>query len=149
MKLNNLETLKGKTEGKKRIGRGIGSGKGGHTSGKGAKGQKARSGGSKPNLGFEGGQVPLYKRMPRIQGFTVQGKVAPLAVSLSMFNVFKNGDEVTPIMLKEKRMIRTLPKLGIKILSNGDLKKKISFKGFKISASALEKIEKAGAKVLK
>lgn len=149
MKLNNLETLKGKTEARKRVGRGIGSGKGGHTSGKGAKGQKARSGGSKPNLGFEGGQVPLYKRMPQLRGFTVQGKVAPLAISLSIFNAFKDGEIVTPRTLKDKRMIRVLPKLGIKVLSNGDLKKKIALKGFKISASALEKIEKAGAKVLK
>jgi large subunit ribosomal protein L15 len=149
LKLNELEILKGKTGNKKRVGRGIGSGKGGHTSGRGAKGQKARSGGSKPNLGFEGGQVPLYKRMPQLRGFRVHGKVAPVAISLNIFNAFKDGDIVTPRILKEARIIRLLPKLGLKVLSTGELKKKISFKGFKISAAALEKIEKAGAKVLK
>jgi large subunit ribosomal protein L15 len=149
MKLNEMELLKGKTTPKKRVGRGIGSGKGGHTSGKGAKGQKARSGGSKPNLGFEGGQVPLYKRMPRLNGFTVHGKVAPTAVPVSIFNVFEDGEQVTPRILKELRLIRLLPKLGIKVLATGELKKKVVLKGFKISASALQVIEKAGAKVLK
>lgn len=149
MDLTSLEKLKGSNRGKKRIGRGIGCGKGGHTVGRGNKGQKARKGSNKPWLGFEGGQVPLYKRLPRMRGFTVKGKAVIIAVSLSLLNEFKNGAEVTPVSLWQKKLIRTLPKGGVKLLANGDLKKKLTIKGFFTSEAALKKIEKAGSKVIK
>lgn len=149
MKLFNLNKLKGIFKAGKRIGRGIGSGKGGHTVGKGHKGQKARSGSHKPWAGFEGGQVPLYKRLPRLRGFRVQKKARPLAVSLDVFNVFSDNDVITPVTLWESKIIGILPKGGVKILSNGDLSKKLTFKGFTFSSTALKKLEKAGAKVVK
>jgi large subunit ribosomal protein L15 len=149
MDLTKLEKLNSMTRGKKRVGRGIGCGKGGHTSGRGHKGQKARKGNKKPWLGFEGGQVPLYKRLPRMNGFKVKGKVKSLAISLALFNYFENGSEVTPEMLLQKKLISYLPKSGIKVVSNGELDKKVILKGFAFSASALARVEKAGATIVK
>jgi large subunit ribosomal protein L15 len=145
MELHNLKKLK-KDKGKKRVGRGIGSGKGGHTVGKGQKGQKSRSG-KKPNLGFEGGQTPLYKKLPKIGGFKSFTFKETYIIDLDVLNSFKDGDEVTPQKLVEKKILKEVPSGGVKILSDGDLKKKVELKGFKFSKKAKEKIESSGAKI--
>ena len=148
MELHNLEKLKIEKKAK-RLGRGRGSGKGGHTVGKGTKGQKARRG-TKPSLGFEGGQSPLYKKLPKIGGFNTHGLSAEKlqAVNLDVFNKFKDGEEITPEILAEKKIIKRVPKQGVKILSGGELKKKISLKGFKYSKNAGEKIKSSGSKLI-
>lgn len=145
MELNTLEKHKILTE-KKRLGRGRGSGKGCHTVGRGTKGQKAREG-AKPRLGFEGGQTPLYKRLPKIGGFRNPTLKEMVVFNLDRFDSFKEGDVITPEVLLEKKMISFIPSGGIKLLSNGDLKKKLTFKGFKVSKRAMEKIEKSGSKI--
>ena len=145
MELHNLKTLK-QGNGKKRLGRGIGSGKGGHTVGKGQKGQKSRSG-KKPNLGFEGGQTPLYKRLPKIGGFSNVSAKETYPVKLDILNIFKDGDEITPAKLVEKKVIKKIPSGGVKILSDGELTKKLELKGFKFSKKAKEKIENSGSKI--
>jgi len=132
---------------KKRIGRGYGTGKGGHTVGFGSKGQKSRGRGKMPT-GFEGGQVPLYKKMPKMSYFKGVKKRRLAVVSLVSFNAFKDGDKVTPGMLVEKDIIEKLPRDGVKILANGNLHKKIELEGFLISKGAKEKIEKAGSKII-
>lgn len=145
MELSTLTTYK--TDKKsKRVGRGRGSGKGGHTVGKGAKGQKARRG-SKPAVGFEGGQSPLYKRLPQIGGFKSHTFKEVGIVNLDTFNSFKDDSTVTPIDLLEKGIINEIPAGGVKILSGGDLKKKLVLKDFSFSIKAKEKIEKSGSKV--
>jgi len=145
MELHNLKKTKNGKKAK-RVGRGIGSGKGGHTVGKGQKGQKARRG-RKPNLGFEGGQSPLYKKLPKIKSFRSRGSNLEKAqiVHLNVFNKFKDGDEITPQILVEKKIIKKVPNQGVKILSNGELKKKVILKGFKYSEKAKEKIISSGA----
>lgn len=148
MDLFKLEKLKGSKNKKKRIGRGIGSGKGGHTVGKGNKGQKARAGKHKPWQGFEGGQVPLYKRLPRLSGFKRKHVTNYVAVSLDMLNAYENGVEITPAKLIEDSMVRTRKNSVIKILNSGVLKKKIALKGFLFSESARKAVEKAGAKII-
>jgi large subunit ribosomal protein L15 len=145
MELHNLKKIK-LDKGKKRLGRGIGSGKGGHTVGKGQKGQKSRSG-KKPNLGFEGGQTPLYKKLPKIGGFKSTAKKESYSINLDILNSFKEGEEVTPEKLVEKKIIKKVPSGGIKILSKGELKKKIDLKGFEFSKKAKEKIESSGSKI--
>ncbi len=132
---------------KKRRGRGYGSGKGGHTVGFGVKGQKSRGRGKVP-LGFEGGQVPLYKKMPKISHFKGIKKRGSVAVSLVSFNVFKDGSKVTPEKLVEEGILVKLPRSGVKILANGELHKKLDFEGFLISNGAKDKIEKAGSKII-
>ncbi len=141
MILDNLPKLKQK-DGKKRIGRGYGSGRGGHTVGRGAKGQKARS---KVPLGFEGGQVPLYKKLPQIGGFRNPTRKDIKGITLGRLNVFKANETVTPEKLVEKRIIKKLPKYGVKLLADGKLKKKIELKGFLVSKGAKKEIEKIGA----
>lgn len=145
MELHTLKKIK-QGNGKKRLGRGIGSGKGGHTVGKGQKGQKSRSG-KKPNLGFEGGQTPLYKRLPKIGGFSNVSSKETYTVKLDVFNTFKDGEEVTPTKLVEKKIIKKVPPGGVKILSDGELEKKIELKDFKFSKKAKEKIENSGSKI--
>ncbi len=143
-----LSTLtKYKTDKKaKRVGRGRGSGKGGHTVGKGTKGQKARRG-TKFGLGFEGGQSPLYKRLPQIGGFKTHTFKKVSIVNLDKFNSFKDESTVTPDVLLEKGIINEIPAGGVKILSGGDLKKKLVLKDFLFSIKAKEKIEKSGSKI--
>ncbi len=131
---------------KKRIGRGYGSGKGGHTTGYGTKGQKARSGKNIP-VGFEGGQVPLYKRIPKRSGFKNKGRKDVVAVSLVKLNLFKDGEEVTPISFVEKKIINKVPKGGVKILANGELHKKLAISGCAFSSEAKKKIEKSGSTI--
>ena len=134
MKLHELERKVGSTHSKKRVGRGPGSGLG-KTSGRGQKGQKARSGAS-INPVFEGGQLPLYRRIPK-RGFTNHlFRTRYATVNVESLNVFKDGTVVTPALLKEKRII----------LGNGKLEKKLTIQANKFSKSALEKIEKAGSK---
>ncbi|WP_301108598.1 50S ribosomal protein L15 [Sporosarcina sp.] len=140
MKLHELKPAEGSRRNRKRIGRGIGSGFG-KTSGKGHKGQNARSGGG-VRLGFEGGQIPLFQRLPK-RGFTNINRKDYAIVNLDTLNRFEEGTEVTPELLIETGVVSNA-KSGIKILGNGTLEKKITVKANKFSASAKEAIEKAG-----
>ena len=143
MKLNELKKNEGATFGKKRVGRGPGSGLG-KTSGKGQKGQKARSGVSIPAT-FEGGQLPLYRRLPK-RGFSnAKFKVVYTIVNLSDLNRFEDGTVVTPALLKEVGLVKKGLD-GVKILGEGNLEKKLTIQANKFSTSALEKIEKSGSK---
>ena len=143
MKLHELEKNIGATHARKRVGRGSGSGLG-KTSGRGQKGQKARSGGS-INPVFEGGQLPLYRRIPK-RGFTnAKFKTVYAVINLSDLNVFEDGTVVTPALLKDTGLVKNQLD-GIKVLGNGKLEKKLTIQANKFSASALEKIKEAGSK---
>ena len=143
MKLHELEKNIGATHAKKRVGRGPGSGLG-KTSGKGQKGQKARSGVSISPV-FEGGQLPLYRRLPK-RGFTnAKFKTRYATINVDALNVFENGTVVTEALLKEKGLIKNQLD-GVKVLGNGKLEKKLTIQVSKFSASALEKIKEAGSK---
>ena len=124
-----------------RRGRGHGSGNG-KTAGKGHKGQKARSGATRP--GFEGGQMPLYRRLPK-RGFTCRNSKEIVAVNVSALECFENGEEVTIFTLIDKGIVKN-PKDGVKILGNGELTKKLTVKANAFSAGAVAKIEAAGGK---
>ena len=142
MKLHELGPAAGSTTAPKRLGRGVGSGLG-KTSGKGHKGAKARSGGGK-RPGFEGGQMPLYRRVPK-KGFTNIFRTGYATVNEGQLEVFDNGTVVTAAMLKEAKIIRkTLD--GVKVLGNGELTKKLTVEAAKFTASAKEKIEALGGK---
>ena len=143
MKLNELRTPEGSRQERRRVGRGVGSGLG-KTSGRGYKGQKARSGGS-INPVFEGGQLPLYRRLPK-RGFT-NGKFRTryAVINLKDLNVFENGTLVTPALLKEKGIIKNQLD-GIKILGEGKLEKNLTIQANKFSTTALEKIKESGSK---
>lgn len=141
MELKKLKKLNGTKSKNKRLGRGYGSGKGGHTVGKGTKGQKSRQGNSIP-YGFEGGQVQLFKKLPKMGGFNNPTKRQIRGVNLAAFNVFNDGDVVTPQMLVEKGILRSIPKHGVKVLGLGTLTKKIELQGFLFSQTAKDKIEK-------
>jgi len=145
MELYNLEKLKTDKR-KKRVGRGRGSGKGGHTVGRGTKGQKARKG-AKFVPGFEGGQQPLYKKLPQIGGFRNPSAKEVVTVKLNIFDRFKNDEEVTPETLLKKGILKGIPLGGVKILSGGEFTKKLVFKGFKFSGRAKEKVEKTASKI--
>jgi large subunit ribosomal protein L15 len=140
MKIHELTPAPGSTQERKRLGRGIGSGTG-KTSGKGHKGQKARSGGG-VRPGFEGGQNPLYRRLPK-RGFKNINRKEFAVVNLNDLNVFEAGTEVTPELLLSTGMVKN-PKDGIKILGNGELTVNVTVKAHKFSASAVEKIQAAG-----
>ena len=143
MKLHELEKNIGATHAKKRVGRGSGSGLG-KTSGRGQKGQKARSGGS-INPVFEGGQLPLYRRIPK-RGFTnAKFKTVYAVINLSDLNVFEDGTVVTPALLKDTGLVKNQLD-GIKVLGNGTLEKKLTIKANKFSHEAISKIEKSGSK---
>ena len=142
MKLHELQPAIGSTTAPKRLGRGVGSGLG-KTSGKGHKGAKARSGGGK-RPGFEGGQMPLYRRVPK-RGFTNIFGTEYAEVNVERLEVFNDGDTVTVAMLKEAGIIKkTLD--GVKIMGNGDLTKKLTVQANKFTAGAKEKIEAVGGK---
>ena len=144
MKLNTLYPNEGATKTRKRVGRGPGSGLG-KTSGKGHKGQNARSGGG-VRPGFEGGQLPLFRRLPK-RGFTnAMFKTTYAVINLSDLNKFDNGAEVTPEILKNMGIVKNL-KDGIKVLGNGTLEKKLTVKANKFSEKAKEAIEKSGGKI--
>ena len=143
MRLDELQPAAGSKFSPKRVGRGIGSGTG-KTSGKGHKGQKARSGGS-VRPGFEGGQMPIYRRLPK-RGFTNIFAKQYVSVNVEVLDKLEDGAEVTAEVLKENGIIsKTLD--GVKLLGRGEVNKKFTVKVAKISASAKEKIEKAGGKV--
>ena len=142
MKLHELQPAVGSTTAAKRVGRGVGSGLG-KTSGKGHKGAKARSGGGK-RPGFEGGQMPLYRRVPK-RGFTNIFGTEYAAVNVERLEVFNDGDVVTVEELLAKKIIRK-PMDGVKIMGNGDLTKKLTVKAAKFTASAKEKIGALGGK---
>lgn len=140
--LNNLKPTEGSRKNKIRRCRGLGSGLG-KNGGSGNKGQNSRSGGG-VRLGFEGGQLPLYRRLPK-RGFKNFGRVEYATVNLGDLNVFNDGDEVNLTVLVEKGLIKKELD-GLKVLGNGTLTKKITITANKFSKSALEGINKAGAK---
>ena len=142
MKLQDLHPAEGSTTAAKRLGRGVGSGLG-KTSGKGHKGAKARSGGGK-RPGFEGGQMPLYRRVPKA-GFTNIFGTDYAAVNVEALEVFEDGAVVDFEALKAAGIIKK-ELGGVKILGNGELTKKLTVKAAKFSASAKEKIEALGGK---
>ena len=143
MKLNELQKNIGATHAKKRVGRGPGSGLG-KTSGRGQKGQKARSGAS-INPVFEGGQLPLYRRIPK-RGFTnAKFKTVYAVINLADLNKFEDGTVVTPALLKDTGLVKKQFD-GVKVLGTGKLEHKITIQANKFSASALEKIKEAGSK---
>lgn len=141
MKLHELSSVDGSTHRRKIVGRGPGSGHG-KTSGRGEKGQKARSGGG-VHIWFEGGQTPLYKRLPR-RGFSnARFAVKYAIVNVSDLNRFKDGDVVTPELLKESGLVKKELN-GIKVLGSGKLEKKLTVKANIFTASAINKIEELG-----
>ena len=142
MRLEDLKPAEGSTHRKKIVGRGIGSGVG-KTSGKGHKGQNARSGGG-VRPGFEGGQMPLYRRLPK-RGFTNIFAKQYVAINVEELNKFEDGAEVTTEALLEKGIISKALD-GVKLLGRGEVTKKLTVKVAKYSVSAKEKIEKAGGK---
>ena len=142
MKLHDLKPAVGATTAEKRLGRGIGSGLG-KTSGKGHKGAKARSGGGK-GPGFEGGQIPLMRRIPK-RGFTNKFRTEYVAINVDRLEIFEDGQVVTPVELIEMGIIKKIED-GVKIMGNGDITKKLTVKANKFTATAKEKIEAAGGK---
>ena len=142
MKLHELKPAEGSRKDVKRKGRGIGSGNG-KTAGKGHKGQNARSGGG-VRPGFEGGQNPLYRRLPK-RGFNNPFRKEYAIVNIEELNGFAAGTEVTPELLMEQGIVKN-PLAGIKILGNGDIKVGLTVKANKFSQSAVEKIQAAGGK---
>ncbi len=144
MKLHELEKNIGATKKRKIVGRGRGSGLG-KTSGKGHKGQNARSGGGVRTV-FEGGQTPLYRRLPK-RGFNnAQFSTVYAVINVSDLNRFENGTVVSPALLKEVGLIKNQLD-GIKVLGNGELTKKLTIQANKFSKTAVEKIEKSGSKI--
>ena len=143
MKLHELEKNIGATQKRKIVGRGRGSGLG-KTSGKGHKGQNARSGGGVRTV-FEGGQLPLYRRLPK-RGFTnARFKVEYAVINMTDLNRFEDGAVVSPEILKEMGLVKNQLS-GIKVLGNGTLERKLSVKAHAFSAKAKEQIEKLGGK---
>lgn len=143
MKMHDLSPAEGSTTSRRRVGRGTGSGLG-KTAGRGHKGQKARSGGS-IRRGFEGGQTPLYRRIPK-RGFTNHFAIEYAEVNVSDLEKFENDTIVTKeLLLKEKIIRKELD--GVKVLGNGTLTKKLTVVATKFSKSAEEKIQAAGGKI--
>ncbi|WP_214522048.1 50S ribosomal protein L15 [Staphylococcus pseudintermedius] len=140
MKLHELKPSEGSRKLRNRVGRGAGTGNG-KTSGRGQKGQKARSGGG-VRPGFEGGQSPLFRRIPK-RGFTNINRKEYAIVNLDQLNQFEDGTEVTPELLIETGVVKN-EKAGIKVLGNGSLEKKLTVKAHKFSASAKAAIEAKG-----
>ena len=147
MKLNNLQAQEGGKIGQKatRRGRGVGSGLG-KTSGRGTKGQKSRSGGG-VRPGFEGGQMPLFRRLPK-RGFKNIFRKEYATVNISSLNIFDDGETVDTQKLIDRGLVRkNLAVNGVKVLGNGELEKKINLNVERISESAKEKVEAKGGKV--
>ncbi|HLR02543.1 MAG TPA: 50S ribosomal protein L15 [Virgibacillus sp.] len=141
MKLHELKSQEGRKE-RNRVGRGMSSGNG-KTSGRGHKGQKARSGGGN-RLGFEGGQMPLFQRLPK-RGFTNINRKEYAIVNLEALVRFEDGTEITPELLLEEGVVSNL-KSGIKILGKGSVENKLTVKAHKFSQTAKDAIEAAGGK---
>ncbi len=142
MKLNELKPNEGARSVSKRIGRGLGSGTG-KTAGKGSKGQNSRSGGGVA-IGFEGGQTPFFKRMPK-RGFTNFTRKEYAIVNLEDLNIFEDGATVDPAAMKKAGLYKK-DLDGVKVLGRGRLEKKLTIKADKFSQSALKAIEEAGGK---
>ncbi len=142
MKLHELEATQGSRAKNFRVGRGVGSGNG-KTSGRGQKGQNARTSGG-VRLGFEGGQMPIYRRLPK-RGFNNVNHAEFAIVNIASLNSFKEGTVVTPALLVENGLIRKEYN-GVKILGNGELTVKLTVQAHKFSKSAVAAIEKAGGK---
>ena len=138
MNLNELQPAAGSRKSRNRVGRGTSSGNG-KTSGRGQKGQKARG---KVRLGFEGGQMPLYRRIPK-RGFTNISRKEFAVVNLEKLNAFADGTEITPALLIESGVVKN-QKSGIKVLAVGQLDKKLTVKAHKFSGAAKAAIEQAG-----
>lgn len=143
MKIHELGPAAGSTTKVKRLGRGTGSGTG-KTAGKGHKGQKARAGG-KIRRGFEGGQTPLMRRIPK-RGFNNRFTIEYASVNVSELERFEDGTVITMKLLKKERIVRKELD-GLKILGNGDLTKKLTVEAKKFSETAKQKIEKVGGKI--
>lgn len=143
MKLHELSPKEGSRKARRRVGRGLGSGLG-KTSGRGTKGLYSRSGGS-VRPGFEGGQMPLYRRLPK-RGFTNIFANEYAEVNVSQLNRFENGDVVDPVTLIEKGILKNV-RDGIRILGNGTLEKSVTVKAHGFTKSAQDKIEAAGGKI--
>ena len=145
MKMHTLSPAPGARTAPKRVGRGIGSGLG-KTSTKGHKGQWARSGGG-VRVGFEGGQMPLARRLPK-RGFDNAWKKVYSVINISLIEEnFNDGDEITVEVLKERGLVKKIEQYGLKVLGNGELTKKVTVKAHKFTGAAKEKIEKIGGKV--
>ena len=142
MKLHELSKPLGSTKNTKRRGRGTAGGQG-KTGVRGTNGQKSRSGGG-VRLGFEGGQMPLYRRIPK-RGFTNVFRKEWTIMNVSDLNCFEDGTEITPEMLAKEGKVKQV-KAGVKILGEGNLEKKLTVKANKFSKAAIEKIEAAGGK---
>ncbi len=142
MKLHELSKPLGSTKNTKRRGRGTATGQG-KTGGRGMNGQKSRSGGG-VRLGFEGGQMPLYRRIPK-RGFTNVFRKEWTIMNVSDLNCFEDGTEITPEMLAKEGKVKQV-KAGVKILGEGNLEQNLTVKASKFSKAAIEKIEAAGGK---
>ena len=142
MRLHDLRPAEGSTKSRKRVGRGTGSGLG-TTAGRGMNGQNSRSGGG-VRPGFEGGQMPLFRRIPK-RGFNNVFKKEWTIVNVELLNSFENGTEITPELLLESGIVSKI-NYGIKILGDGELNKKLTVKANKFTQSAITKIEAAGGK---
>ena len=143
MKLHTITPAEGATKARKRVGRGPASGTG-KTAGRGENGQNSRSGGG-VRIGFEGGQTPLFRRLPK-RGFSnARFKKVYVVINLDDLNRFEDGTEVTPEILKEMGVVKKATD-GIKVLGNGTLKKKLNVKANKFSLSAKKQIEDLGGK---
>ena len=142
MKLHELRAVPGATKAPKRKGRGTATGQG-KTAGRGMNGQKSRSGGG-VRPGFEGGQMPLYRRIPK-RGFTNVFKKEWSIMNVSDLNCYEDGTEITPELLAKEGKVKQV-KAGVKILGEGNLEKKLTVKANKFSKAAIEKIEAAGGK---
>jgi large subunit ribosomal protein L15 len=144
MELHELPKIKGKNKKAKRVGRGYGSGRGGHTTGRGTKGQKARN---SVRPGFEGGQNPIYKALPKASGFNPIDKNEVVVVNVRDLNrKFDSGMLVDKEALLKEGLISRNDKF-VKVLGQGDISKKITVVGLRVSSSAKEKIIKAGGEV--
>ena len=144
MKIENLKPAEGSTTKKVRVGRGIGSGIG-KTSGKGHKGQNARSGGG-VRPGFEGGQMPLIRQLPKI-GFTNNFRKVYTTINVGELEVFDNGTTVSVELLKSKNIISKIEPYGLKVLGNGNLTKKLNVQAAKFTDGAAKKITAAGGTI--
>ncbi len=142
MRIEDIRPAEGSTKNRKRVGRGFGSGHG-KTSCKGHKGQKARSGGTK-GAGFEGGQMPLQRRLPK-RGFNNIFKKEYAVVNLDIINALKDDAVITPELLIERGVIKKM-KDGLKVLANGSIQRPVTVKASAFSNSAAAKIEAAGGK---
>ena len=143
MRIHELHKPEGSTKAPKRVGRGQGTGQG-TTAGRGMNGQNSRSGGG-VRLGFEGGQMPLYRRLPK-RGFTNKWAKEYAEINIQDLNRFENDTVVDLELMLQSGLVKQV-KDGVKVLGNGELEKKLSVKAEKFSKTAAEKIEKAGGKV--